>query len=54
LSTIQNFRGDYERRVKANGHVLRPSFDPGKAVAAAASIAGRPSEHFGNQKGTVS
>jgi [NiFe] hydrogenase diaphorase moiety large subunit len=54
LSTIQNFRGEYERRVKVNGGVLRPSFDPCKAVAAAASIAGRPSEHFGKQKGTVS
>jgi [NiFe] hydrogenase diaphorase moiety large subunit len=54
LGTLQSFRTEYERRVKGNGSVLCPSFDPERAVAVAAGIAGRPSEHFGSQKGTVS
>jgi [NiFe] hydrogenase diaphorase moiety large subunit len=54
LGTIQSFRGEYERRVKANGKILRASFDPRKAVAVAAGIAGRDSMHFAAQKGGVS
>jgi [NiFe] hydrogenase diaphorase moiety large subunit len=46
LSTITSFRKEYERRGKSNGGVLRASFDPGKAVAVAAGIAGRGSEYF--------
>ena len=53
LGTIQSFRKEYERRVKKNGSVFLSSFDPGKAVAVAAGIAGRGSEHFGTQKGGV-
>jgi [NiFe] hydrogenase diaphorase moiety large subunit len=53
LGTIQSFRKEYERRVKTNGSVFVPSFDPGKAVAMAAGIAGHASEHFGTQKGEV-
>jgi len=51
LGTIQSFRKEYERRVKADGSVFRAAFDPRKAVAAASGIAGRESDHFGNQKG---
>jgi hypothetical protein len=51
LGTIQSFRQEYERRVKPNGSVFLSSFDPGKAVAVAAGIAGRGSEHFRTQKG---
>jgi [NiFe] hydrogenase diaphorase moiety large subunit len=51
LGTIQSFRKDYERRVTSNGSAFVPSFDPAKAVAAASILAGRSSEHFGNQKG---
>ena len=53
LGTIQSFRKEYERRVKTNGSVFVSSFDPGKAVAMAAGIAGHASEHFGTQKGEV-
>jgi [NiFe] hydrogenase diaphorase moiety large subunit len=53
LGTIQSFRGEYERRVTKNGGALLSSFDPGRAVAVAAGIAGRQSEHFGTQKGGV-
>jgi [NiFe] hydrogenase diaphorase moiety large subunit len=51
LGTLQSFRGEYERRIKSNGSVLRPSFDARKAVAVAAGIAGRESEHFAAEKG---
>jgi [NiFe] hydrogenase diaphorase moiety large subunit len=51
LGTLQSFRSEYERRVKSNGSVFRPSFDPQKAVAVAAGLTGRESEHFGTQKG---
>ncbi len=54
LSTLQSFRPEYERRVKAKQGVFLSSFDPGKAVAMAAGIAGRGSEFFGTQKGGVS
>jgi [NiFe] hydrogenase diaphorase moiety large subunit len=50
LGTLQSFRPEYERRLKTNGSVFRPAFDPQKAVAVAAGIAGRESEHFGTQK----
>jgi [NiFe] hydrogenase diaphorase moiety large subunit len=53
LGTLQSFRQEYERRVGKNGGVFLPSFDPGKAVAVAAGLAGRESEHFGPQKGGV-
>ena len=53
LGTLQSFRKEYERRVKTNGSVFLSSFDPGKALATAAGIAGRGSEHFGSQKGGV-
>jgi [NiFe] hydrogenase diaphorase moiety large subunit len=53
LSTIQNFRKEYERRVKTNGSVFLSSFDPRRAVAVASGLAGRASEHFGTQKGGV-
>ncbi|MBN2573306.1 MAG: NAD(P)H-dependent oxidoreductase subunit E [Deltaproteobacteria bacterium] len=53
LSTLQSFRSEYERCIKKNGTVFLPSFDPGKAVAVAAGIAGRASEHFGTKKGGV-
>jgi hypothetical protein len=51
LSTIQSFRKEYERRVKSNGGVFLSSFDPNKAVATAAGIAGHGSQYF--QKGGV-
>lgn len=54
LSTIRAFRGEYERRVKGDSRMLLPSFDAAGAVATAAAIAGRPSEHFGTQKGGLS
>jgi [NiFe] hydrogenase diaphorase moiety large subunit len=50
LGTLQSFRPEYERRIKSNGSVLRPSFDPQKAVAAASDLTGRPSELFGTQQ----
>jgi [NiFe] hydrogenase diaphorase moiety large subunit len=50
LGTLQSFRSEYERRIKSNGSVFRPSFDPQKAVAVAAGLAGRESEHFGTPK----
>ncbi len=53
LGTIQSFREEYERRAKKSASVLLPTFDPGKAVAAAAGLAGHASVHFGNQKGGV-
>jgi [NiFe] hydrogenase diaphorase moiety large subunit len=53
LGTIQSFRKEYERRVKSNGSAFVSSFDPGKAVAMAAGLAGHGSEHFGTQKGGV-
>jgi [NiFe] hydrogenase diaphorase moiety large subunit len=53
LGTLQSFRSEYERRIKKNGTVFLPSFDPSKAVAVAAGIAGRESEHFGSKKGGV-
>ena len=53
LGTIQSFRKEYERRVKRNGSMFLSSFDPGKAVALAAGIAGHGSEYFGTQKGGV-
>jgi [NiFe] hydrogenase diaphorase moiety large subunit len=53
LGTLQSFRSEYERRIQKNGSVFRPSFDPRQAVAVAAGIAGRESEHFGSQKGGV-
>jgi [NiFe] hydrogenase diaphorase moiety large subunit len=53
LGTIQSFRKEYERRVKSNGSIFLSSFDPGKAVAVAAGIAGHRSEYFGTQKGGV-
>jgi [NiFe] hydrogenase diaphorase moiety large subunit len=53
LGTIQSFRKEYEGRVKSNGTVFLPSFDPSKAVAAGAGLAGHDSLHFGTQKGTV-
>jgi [NiFe] hydrogenase diaphorase moiety large subunit len=46
LGTIQSFRKEYERRVKSDGSVFLSSFDPGKAVAVAAGIAGHGSEYF--------
>ncbi|HEX7506218.1 MAG TPA: NAD(P)H-dependent oxidoreductase subunit E [Polyangia bacterium] len=51
LGTIQSFRKEYERRVKSNGSMFLSSFDPFKAVAVAAGLAGRGSEYFGTQKG---
>ena len=51
LGTIQSFRQEYERRVKTNGSLFLSSFDPGKAVAGAAGLAGHGSEYFGAQKG---
>ena len=53
LGTIQSFRKEYERRVKSNGSVFLSSFDPSKAVAVAAGMAGHGSEYFGTQKGGV-
>ncbi len=53
LGTLQSFRQEYERRVTKSGGAFLPSFDPGKAVAVAAALAGRESEHFGPQKGGV-
>jgi [NiFe] hydrogenase diaphorase moiety large subunit len=51
LGTLQSFRGEYERRIQKNGSAFLPSFDPARAVAVAAGLAGRASEHFGTQKG---
>jgi [NiFe] hydrogenase diaphorase moiety large subunit len=51
LGTIQSFRKEYERRVKSNGSVFLSSFDPSKAVAVAAGMAGHGSQYFGTQKG---
>ncbi len=53
LGTIQSFRKEYERRVKSNGSTFVSSFDPSKAVAMAAGLAGHASEHFATQKGGV-
>jgi [NiFe] hydrogenase diaphorase moiety large subunit len=53
VSTLQNFRNEYERRICSNGSVLLPSFDPALAVAAAESIAGHPAMHFPAEKGGV-
>jgi [NiFe] hydrogenase diaphorase moiety large subunit len=53
LGTIQSFRKEYERRVKSNGSVFLSSFDPSKAVAVAAGMAGHGSQYFGTQKGGV-
>lgn len=53
LGTLQSFRPEYERRIKQDGTAFLPSFDPSKAVAVAAGIAGRESEHFGTKKGGV-
>jgi [NiFe] hydrogenase diaphorase moiety large subunit len=50
LSTLQSFRNEYQRRVHGNG-VFLSSFNPGKAVAVAEGIAGRPSVHFGSETG---
>jgi len=53
LGTLQSFRQEYEKRIGKNGSTFLPSFDPAKAVAVAAGIAGRGSEHFGPQKAGV-
>jgi [NiFe] hydrogenase diaphorase moiety large subunit len=50
LGTLQSFRPEYERRIKSNGSVLRPSFDLQKAVATASGLTGRASELFGTQQ----
>ncbi len=43
LSTLKNFRHEYERRLKTSVDGRQPTFDLGKAVADAEKIAGRPS-----------
>ncbi|MCF7853258.1 MAG: NAD(P)H-dependent oxidoreductase subunit E [Candidatus Pacebacteria bacterium] len=46
LTTLKNFRNQYESRVHAAAPGLRSSFDIRAALAAGEDIAGRPSEHF--------
>ena len=48
LATLKNFRSEYEKRVKARGDGLQPSFDLRAAVADAEAITGRPSVHAAN------
>jgi [NiFe] hydrogenase diaphorase moiety large subunit len=48
LTTLQNFRSEYERRVKKNTSGLQPTFNLSKAVQAAESIAKRKSVHAGH------
>jgi [NiFe] hydrogenase diaphorase moiety large subunit len=45
LSTLQRFRGEYERLVKPAPEGRQPGFDLSEAVASAASIVGRESTH---------
>ncbi len=45
LTTLKNFRSEYEKRVAPRGDGLQPSFDLSAAVADAQSIAGRASVH---------
>jgi [NiFe] hydrogenase diaphorase moiety large subunit len=53
LTTIQNFRQEYERRVARNESGLQPGFDLAGALQDAETIAKRKSIHVGNQKGTA-
>ena len=50
LGTLQSFRKEYERRIRSNGRVFLPSFNPTSAVAAAEAIAGHVSMHFPAEK----
>ena len=45
LTTLKNFRSEYEKRVAPRGDGLQPSFDLSAAVADAQIIAGRASVH---------
>ncbi len=47
LTTLQNFRSEYENRVKPNPDGMNGTFDVRKAVCGAEAIAGHPSVHFG-------
>ncbi|HUT78391.1 MAG TPA: NAD(P)H-dependent oxidoreductase subunit E [Polyangia bacterium] len=46
LTTLKNFRPQYERSVKKSSDGLQPSFDIKAALVVAESITGRKSEHF--------
>jgi [NiFe] hydrogenase diaphorase moiety large subunit len=48
LSTLENFRAEYEKRVKANTDGYQPTFDLDRAVRAAETIAHRKSVHSGS------
>jgi [NiFe] hydrogenase diaphorase moiety large subunit len=48
LTTLQNFRSEYERRVKKNASGLQPTFDLSKAVRAAEEISNRKSVQVGH------
>jgi len=45
LTTLQNFRSEYEALVKDNADGFKPSFDLNEAVSTAEEIAGRKSVH---------
>lgn len=48
LSTLQNFRSEYDRRVKKNVSGLQPTFDINQAVRAAEEISKRKSVQVGH------
>jgi [NiFe] hydrogenase diaphorase moiety large subunit len=50
LSTLKNFRGLYEGRVRADKDGFNPAFDIKVALAVAEDAAGRPSVHFHDER----
>jgi len=46
VTTLQNFRGEYESRLKENPEGLKLSFDINAELTEAAAVTGRLSEHF--------
>jgi [NiFe] hydrogenase diaphorase moiety large subunit len=48
LSTLQNFRSEYERRIRKNPDGHKGTFDIHDALRAGEQIAGRKSVHFGS------
>jgi [NiFe] hydrogenase diaphorase moiety large subunit len=53
LTTLQNFRQEYEKRLKPDAGGQSGTFDIQKALKTGEAIAQRTSVHFGNGKGTA-